>query len=250
MEPIRLSPSRMADYGNCPQLYKYRAIDQLPEAPSLDAIRGTFVHAILEKIHDSSRAERNLNNAKEIAPTIWQEQVAEKPELAELINDEVEWFDRVNALLENYFALEDPTIFDSTHRELYLQLPNDQFLFHGYVDRLDIAPTGEVRIVDYKTGKAPRVGYEDKALFQLRFYGLLWWRSNGSVPKLLQLLYLGDQKALKQVPTESDLVATEKAAHRIGQGILNSIKDDIWPTKPSKLCDWCSFKSICPAFIR
>ena len=29
----------------------------------------------------------------------------------------------------------------------------DNVYLHGYVDRLDIAPTGEVRIVDYKTGK-------------------------------------------------------------------------------------------------
>ena len=34
----------------------------------------------------------------------------------------------------------------------------DNVYLHGYVDRLDIAPTGEVRIVDYKTGKAPEAG--------------------------------------------------------------------------------------------
>ena len=39
---------------------------------------------------------------------------------------------------------------------------------HGYVDRLDVAPTGEVRIVDYKTGKSPKPGWEAKALFQLQ----------------------------------------------------------------------------------
>ena len=27
----------------------------------------------------------------------------------------------------------------------------------GFIDRVDIAPTGEVRVVDYKTGKAPPV---------------------------------------------------------------------------------------------
>ena len=26
-----------------------------------------------------------------------------------------------------------------------------------------------------------------------------------------------------------------------------AIEKDIWPTKPSRLCDWCYFKAICPA---
>ena len=249
MSQIRLSPSRISDYQNCPQLYKFRVIDGLPEKISLDAERGTLVHSILEKVHTEPRENRNLDFAKTLAPNYWQEQKSAKPDLIELVSNEVEWFDRVNALLENYFALEDPTIFDSTHQEIHLEHNvNETMLFHGYVDRLDVAPSGEVRIVDYKTGKAPKPGWEEKALFQLRFYGLLWWRSEGVIPKLLQLLYLGDKQVLKESPSESNLLATEKSALKIGAAIENSIKDEIWPPNPSKLCNWCSFKEICPAF--
>ncbi|MEY4444728.1 MAG: hypothetical protein RL301_807 [Actinomycetota bacterium] len=249
MNEIRLSPSRMADYENCPQLYKYRVIDQIPEEISLDAERGTLIHSILETLHGATRNLRNLEHAKSIAPEIWLKQKSEKPELTKLVTDEKEWFDRVHALLENYFGLEDPMTFDATHLEIHLEHQIDEnILFHGYVDRLDIAPTGEVRIVDYKTGKAPKPGWQEKALFQLRFYGLMWWRSKGEIPKLLQLIYLGDRQILKEQPTESSLTATEKRAIQIGAAIKNSFKDDLWPTKPSKLCGWCSFKGICPAF--
>ena len=41
MSELRLSPSRLGDFMNCPQLYKYRVIDRLPEPLSLDAERGT-----------------------------------------------------------------------------------------------------------------------------------------------------------------------------------------------------------------
>ena len=44
---------------------------------------------------------------------------------------------------------------------------------------MDVAPTGEVRIVDYKTGKAPRPEYAEGALFQMKFYALVLWRLRG-----------------------------------------------------------------------
>ena len=133
--------------------------------------------------------------------------------------------------------------------EEHLELTeSDAVLLHGYVDRIDIAPTGEVRFVDYKTGKSPKPGYEEKALFQLRFYALLWYRLHGQIPKLIQLLYLGNQQILKSSPTESELLLTEKKALQVGAEIKISIEKDYWPTQRSKLCDWCAFKNICPAF--
>lgn len=249
MSKIRLSPSRVNDFSNCPQLYKYRAIDQLPEAVSLDAERGTLVHTVLENLFDSPIPYRTLEKAKEILPHLWEEQVVANPELGMLVPDSKEWLDRAVSLLDNYFTLEQPNSFEPTHRELHLEIElSDEIYLHGYVDRLDIAETGEVRIIDYKTGKAPNPRWEEKALFQLRIYALIYWRNNGVLPKLLQLIYLGSSQLLRNSPTESELISTEKALLRIGGEILTAIRDEKWSPKPSKLCDWCSFKPICPAF--
>ena len=248
MEQLRLSPSRINDFTNCPQLYKYRAILNLPEAISLDAERGKLVHAVLEDLFEFPRPERNVASALSLLPNAWQKQLEGKPELELLVTDHKEWIDRAESLLQTYFTLEDPSSFESTFRELHLEKDfTDEIYLHGYVDRLDVALTGEVRIVDYKTGKAPKPGWEEKALFQLRVYALLYWRNEGVLPKLLQLLYLGDGKTVKSSPNEKELEATERILKNIGDEILTAIETDFFPPKKSRLCDWCSFKNICPA---
>jgi putative RecB family exonuclease len=246
---LRLSPSRISDFTNCPQLYKYRAILNLPEKISLDAERGKLVHSILEDLFELPRTERTHESALDLLPIKWAEHLTEKPELGAEIGDEKEWKDRVSALLSTYFSLEDPRSFDATYRELHLERDfKENVYLHGYVDRLDIAPTGEVRIVDYKTGKSPRPGWEDKALFQLRVYALLYWRNEGTLPKLLQLIYLGNSQILRSNPTEAELLSTERKLNAIADEILTAIEKDYFPTRKSKLCDWCSFKTMCPAF--
>jgi putative RecB family exonuclease len=248
MSKLRLSPSRVNDFSNCPLLYKYRIIDQLPESPSLDAERGTLVHTVLHDLFESPAELRTVQTAIDLLPTRWQQQLRMKPELTALITSEKEWLDRASALLKTYFDLENPTNFEPTHRELHLEqdLSEDIYL-HGYVDRLDVASTGEVRIIDYKTGKSPKPGWEDKALFQLRVYALLYWKETQNIPKLLQLIYLGDSIVLKSTPTEQDLIATESTLLKIAASIKQAIETDTWAPRKSKLCDWCSFKSICPA---
>jgi putative RecB family exonuclease len=248
MEKLRLSPSRINDFTNCPQLYKYRSILNLPEEISLDAERGKLVHSVLEDLFEAPRPERSHNLAISLLPTAWQRQIADKPELEALVTNHEEWMARAESLLKTYFSLENPTTFDATYRELHLEKDfTENIYLHGYVDRLDVAPTGEVRIIDYKTGKSPKPGWEEKALFQLRVYALLYWRNEGVLPRLLQLLYLGDGNTVKSSPTEKELVATERILRNIGDEILTAIDTDFFPTKKSRLCDWCSFKKICPA---
>ena len=245
---LRLSPSAVSEYENCPQLYKYRKIDKLPEPPSLDAERGTLIHTILQDLFEFPSQERTPQTALDLLPSRWAAQLVGKPALLEMVSSEKEWLDRASSLLQTYFTLENPTTFEATHREMHLEDDFDSDIYlHGYVDRLDIAPTGEVRIVDYKTGKSPRPGWEEKALFQLRVYALLYWKNTGVLPRLLQLIYLGDGRIVKSNPTMAEIESAEKVLRRVAQDIFISIEKEYWPPKPSRLCDWCYFKSICPA---
>lgn len=251
MEQLRLSPSRIAEFNNCPQLYKYRVIDQLPEPPSLDAERGTLVHSILHDLFELPRQERAFEKASYLIPHHWQKQQEEKPELKTLVTSQKEWIDRVLSLLNTYFLVEDPKRFDATHREIHLEHDlTDAIYIHGYVDRIDVAPTGEVRIVDYKTGKSPKPGWEAKALFQLQVYAYLYFKTHETLPKLLQLIYLGDGRIVKASPRPEDLILVEETLNKVATAINDAKANDNWPTKLSRLCDWCYFKKICPEFNR
>src|SRR3954470_4497307 len=79
-----LSPSRAGDFKQCPLLYRFRAIDRLPERPSRALARGTVVHAVLERLYALPAAERVPEHARSLIEPVWQELLAEAAELGEL----------------------------------------------------------------------------------------------------------------------------------------------------------------------
>jgi putative RecB family exonuclease len=247
-----LSPSRAGDFMACPLLYRFRVIDRLPEPPSPIAARGTVVHAVLEQLFGLPAAERTLDRAVALIEPEWERMLAAEPELAALLAEDAA--DAASArsaadLLRRYFELEDPRRLEPAERELLVETVLDSGLaLRGYVDRLDVAPNGEMRVVDYKTGKAPRETFEARALFQMRFYALVLWRVRGRVPRVLQLLYLGSGEVLRYEPDEADLRATQRKLEALWAAISRAAERGDWRPNPGRICEWCSHQAICPAF--
>ncbi len=247
-----LSPSRAADFLTCPLLYRFRTIDRLPSRPSAAASRGTVVHGVLERLYDLPASERTLQAAVGLVQPSWQHLRAAEPLVDELFGDEEEvaaWLAGAQELLVSYFALEDPTRLEPAAREQLVEvvLPGGLRL-RGVVDRVDRSAAGELRVVDYKTGRAPGEQYESKALFQMRFYALVLWRTRGVVPRLLQLLYLGDREVLRYSPDEADLLATERKLLALWAAIERATAEREFLPRPSRLCGWCDHQALCPAF--
>jgi putative RecB family exonuclease len=248
-----LSPSRASDFMTCPLLYRFRVIDRLPEAPSVDAARGSVVHKVLENLFDLPAADRTRGQANELLAPAWHALVEEAPELAEMFGsqtlDLVTWLDQCRELLGRYFALEDPQRLEPAEREVHVatQLASGLTL-HGYIDRVDVAPTGELRIVDYKTGRSPAEHFEAKALFQMRFYALVVWRTRGVMPRMLQLVYLGNGELLRYEPDERELLATERKVVALWDAIERARAGRDWRPRRSALCAWCDHKALCPEF--
>jgi putative RecB family exonuclease len=236
----------------CPLLYRFRVIDRLPEPPTTATARGTLVHAALDRLFDLPAAGRTPEAARALLGPEWDRLAAEEPDLPALFADDAErvaWLESATAVLDGYFTLEDPRRLEPAEREAYVETTLESGLrLRGYIDRLDVAPSGDIRIVDYKTGRAPREAYEGSALFQMKFYALVIWRLRGQVPRLLQLMYLAEGEVLRYSPDESDLIATERKVAALWQAIERAAAAGDWRPRPSKLCDWCNHKALCPEF--
>ncbi|OFE17575.1 exodeoxyribonuclease V subunit beta [Humibacillus sp. DSM 29435] len=247
-----LSPSRASDFMTCPLLYRFRVIDRLPSKPTTATARGTLVHAVLERLFDLPSHERTLDAAVDLVPQEWARLADQEPEMLELLadrdGDTTEWFSGAGALLKTWFGLEDPTRLEPAERELYVETEVDGLVLRGYVDRLDVAPNGAMRVVDYKTGRSPSEHFEAKALFQMKFYALVLWRLRGEIPKRLQLVYLGNGEILAYEPDEHDLLAVERKIKALWVAIERAAETGDWRPRPSRLCDWCDHRALCPAW--
>jgi putative RecB family exonuclease len=248
-----LSPSRASDFMTCPLMYRFRTIDRLPEEPSADALRGTLVHKVLEDLFDLPSQDRTPDHARDLLAPTWESLLAAEPAIAEMFTGEgpavAEWLATCRSVLDRYFTLEDPRRLEPAERELYVETVLDsKLLLRGFVDRLDVAPDGAIRVVDYKSGRSPSEMFEAKALFQMRFYALVIWRTRGVIPSMLQLVYLGNGEILRYVPDESDLLATQRKVEAIWRAIRIAEESGDWRPNRSRLCEWCSFQAFCPEF--
>jgi putative RecB family exonuclease len=249
-----LSPSRAADFKQCPLLYRFRAIDRLPEPPSAAQLRGSLVHSALERLYGLPAARRMPDAARALVDTAWEQLVADEPEMAVGFGPEqrAQLLDDARALLSGYYRLEDPTRFDPQGCEQRVEVElADGTLLRGFIDRIDVAPTGELRVVDYKTGKAPpeaRAVAEFKALFQMKFYAVALLRSRQILPTRLRLIYLADGQLLDYSPDHDELLRFEKTLMAMWRAIQSAGATGDFRPRPSRLCDWCPHQAHCPAF--
>ena len=314
-----LSPSRAADFKTCPLLFRFRTIDRLPEQPSTDQVRGTLVHAVLERLFDLPAAERTPQAAAALVAPEWARLAEQEPGLGALFAGDPDPVDapaprpspggddvgRFNApgesvpradvarpsapeasgsgaaalvvaepalidlpagaageasrlaaflsgareLLDGYFAVEDPTRLEPAEREsLISTLVDGRLLIRGYIDRLDVSPAGDLRVVDYKTGGAPREAFEARALFQLKFYALVLWRTRGVVPRVLRLLYLKDAEICDYYPDADELAKFERTLVALSHAVERARNERDFRPKPSRLCGWCHHRALCPEF--
>lgn len=249
--PLALSPSRCGDYLQCPLLFRFRALDRLPEPKTVAQVKGTLVHAVLEEMHKLPREQRLYPAAvKQLKPT-WADMCAKDKDLLELVPEE-ELYDflvECRSLLRGYFEMENPQGFDAYATEMYVDtvLPNGVPV-RGFIDRVDVAPTGQVRVVDYKTGKKPLPRYSDQAKFQMRFYALVYWRLYGRIPDQLRLMYLKVMDSMFLAPSKEELEYFERDLADLWAKIQADIEAGQFKTKTSKLCGWCPHQSLCPEF--
>lgn len=245
-----LSPSRAGDFKRCPQLFKFRSIDRLPEPTTIYQARGTTAHLALERFYDLTPEERSPDQLFDLFREAWTEVrgTEEFKDLFETAEDERAWGLESLELLANYFAVEDPRAIDPVERELDMLEDLEGITIRGILDRIDREEDGRLVITDYKSGKAPPEQYSLPAFFALKIYALLIRQIMNETPKELRLLYLNGPTLYRLEIDDRQLDAMDSQLRALWAAIERAMSTGKFPTRPGKLCSWCSFQDICPAF--
>lgn len=249
--PSSLSPSKVSSFTDCALAFRFSTIDRLPEPPSAPASKGTLVHRALERLFwhvaPAARTEEAGLAQLELA---WAE-LAAHPEFTGLgldIEAEAELLEDAATLIRNYFTLEDPTTVRAIGVELRLEARLGSLQLRGVIDRLDLDSDGELVVTDFKTGKAPDQAHESRRLIGVQFYAWLCEHVLGRRPARVQLLHLREPLAIVSIPTPQSVRGMEGRTSAIWAAVERACANDDFRPRPSKLCDYCSFKSYCPAF--
>jgi putative RecB family exonuclease len=127
----------------------------------------------------------------------------------------------------------------------------DGITIRGILDRMEERADGTLVISDYKTGKAPPEQYALPAFFALKIYALLIRRRLGRTPDRVRLIYLGGPNGpvVYEIPvSEAQLDAMDRQLRALWATIDRAIDRGDFPPRPGPLCDWCAFRSLCPAW--
>lgn len=214
-------------------------------------VKGTVVHKVLEDLFVLPAVQRREEAAQRLLPGAWEHTLSRREDLGGLFEEDgaLRTAQQDTAVLVgNYFRLERPANLEPKRTEQYMRVRLSSGLaLSGIADRIDEAPSGDLRVVDYKTGKAPSPRFVDEALFQMRFYALMlrnMWRQ----PKRLQLLYLATADVLTLDPNPENIDRFEDHLWDLWLRIEADARSGSFKPVQSKLCGWCPYQSVCPLF--
>jgi putative RecB family exonuclease len=248
--PRSLSPSKVTSFRDCALAFRFNTIDHLPEEPTVWTVKGTLVHRALERLfwhHD--QGERSVKAARAELALSWAAlQVDEEFLALALTADQADQFlAEAEALVQNYFSLEDPNEVTPVGIEITLEAQVGGVRLRGIIDRLDRTADGELVVVDYKTGRAPSVAYEQSKLIGVHIYALLCQEVLGRRPAAVRLLHLKEPTVITAEPSEQALRGHRQKTLAVWSAIERACHDEDFRPRTSPLCNFCRFRDFCPA---
>lgn len=271
---IRLSPTAIACYYECPRKFYYIYVKGMKEKPTPSKVRGKIVHRVLEEFfHFVKLSELKEENWQELwkkfrsvlfslLKTEWNQigklyedcfkDEKEKDNFFEETKEFLDFyavklaFSLVNKIREldrnsKWFDEELRRFFFPKDMEMKLEIEDEGLA--GFVDKtLSVFGKG-IAIVDYKTSKCPLPHFiPETHLKQGKAYAFLWHKLFNEIPQHISFYYLRTGESVFYPISERD---------------IKEIKDDIeeirskkpiaeeFPKKESRLCDFCDFKDLC-----
>ncbi len=248
--PESLSPSRLADFQTCPRRYQYASVERRPQPASYASAKGRFAHFIFEQLFRLPAEERTIARAREfvgpateavLTPSVREEISLTDDRLARLLSE-------TDAIVVSYFEMEDPRTVHHEGVELRLGADVNGTPLFGILDRLDREESGELTIVDYKTGALPNRRFDSQTFANSELYAVLCRGALGEQPTKIRLLYVAHGESVERPVTDVVVSARSDSATRSWERIQRYYVDGEFPATPSpRACRFCSFKELCRA---
>lgn len=249
--PPYLSASSMGTFNQCPLKFKFSKIDGLTEPPTEATLLGNFVHEILEALYALPAEDRNMATVKGIASDVWHGSKWEERVRGYVHPDKMRnfrwsaWF-----CVENLFNVENPKSITPRGIEFEVNGKLGPAQIKGFIDRFEDSDDSLVVVSDYKTGKTPKASWVADKFVQLKLYAALLHELDVATVSSLQLLYLKDGVKFQHKVTDQDISDTVEYVTKTYDGIMKACETGQFAYNKSKLCDWCAFKKMCPAWKR
>jgi len=237
---IKLSASAVKTYTQCPRKYYFTYIKKAPKQKHDYFDLGNVCHKTLEIFH-----EEYMNNGLSKHKTLNELMgFSFKKARQEYKKVSIPIISDAKKLLINYLSSVKKSgmpIVKGVEASFDFNIDSN-IRIRGFVDRVDIMDDGRFNIIDYKTTKS--VQYLDD--FQLLVYGLWLKREFTHVDSFKgTYVLLRHNSARKEFDFNyNDVEKVERLLIKCAEQIDNEIR---WTPVPTRLCNWCDFKGICPA---
>lgn len=238
--PRPLSHSSISLYNECPQKYKFKYVDKIPEKPRHFFSFGQSVHTALEFFYGvKTPAAPSLEDVLKHYRENWVS-AGYKDE-----RQETEYFEQGRGILARFHDKHAKDFKLPFFVEYAFTFEVDGVPVTGRIDRVDKLDDGRLHVLDYKTGKQLQTGRIDTDS-QLTMYQLACEKQLGAEVAELTFYHLPTLKEHKAFRRPAPLVEELKA--RIVGTAESILKERFEPAPEESKCRWCDYKPICPIF--
>ena len=150
---LSFSYSKMGMYKECPQKYKFRYVHMLPEQPKYYFAFGSALHEVMEYIYNPANpAFPTLGEALAFFEKYWNKTTFDQKGYAS-VEKELAGYAEGRRIIEAYYAKHAADFFHPLSVEMKSTLDIDGLSLISILDRIDYLGDGQIKILDYKTGK-------------------------------------------------------------------------------------------------
>jgi putative RecB family exonuclease len=239
---VRLSFSRIDTYRTCPRQFRYAYVDRLPGVPSPNLSFGSSIHGALEAFYD--RKLPACPSVEELLAALYA--TWDQSGFRALPREEqLAYYRHAQDVLRRFHQRAAPTYRLPVATEAWFELPIAyEAVVVGSIDRVDVDDDGDLHVIDYKTNRKAKPRERVAGSLQLAIYALACRHLYGVLPRTVSLDFVVPGVVVTVGLDELDLDAARQAILETAA----AVRAEAYHPTPNRLCDWCDFRSICPAW--